>query len=352
MQTTHQSIFSNSRSMSAVADQSVGLVVTSPPYPMIEMWDEIFAQQDPAIRPLLDASDGYGAYSAMHQLLADVWRECYRVLQDGCFLCINIGDATRKVGDKFRLYSSHSRITEICEAIGFESLPMILWRKQTNAPNKFMGSGMLPGGAYVTLEHEYILILRKQAKRDFVSQAAKELRQQSAYFWEERNLWFSDLWDFKGTRQAVTKTGTRERSAAYPFELAYRLINMYSLGGETILDPFMGTGTTTLAALCAGRNSIGYDIDPAILDLPAMASDTLRTELNQVVHERLERHRAFITDYTERKGPPKYLNEHHQMPVITNQESKLLLQQIDAIHWNGLQLLAQHSPIKSGAFLP
>ena len=103
---------------------------------------------------------------------------------------------------------------------------------------------MYPGGAYVTLEHEYILILRKNGKRKFTTQPEKQNRRESAYFWEERNIWFSDIWDLKGIRQDIQQKDIRTRSAAFPFELAYRLINMYSVFGDTILDPFLGTGTT------------------------------------------------------------------------------------------------------------
>ena len=105
--------------------------------------------------------------------------------------------------------------------MGFTNLPEIIWRKPTNSPNKFMGSGMLPAGAYVTLEHEFILIFRKGGKRIFKSDAEKLKRQQSAFFWEERNVWFSDLWTLTGTNQKLNNKNSRERSAAYPFDLAY-----------------------------------------------------------------------------------------------------------------------------------
>ena len=266
MKTKHTIIYSDSSNMSNINAESIDLIVTSPPYPMIEMWDDIFSQQSEIVKNHLSQKNGYGAFLEMHNILKKVWIESFRVLKDGCFLCINIGDATRKIGNGFRLYTNHSRIIQICEEIGFESLPSIIWRKQTNAPNKFMGSGMLPSGAYVTLEHEYILIFRKKSKKCFTGSLIKQ-RRDSAFFWEERNSWFSDLWDFKGTKQNIIKEGCRERSAAFPFELAYRLINMYSLVGETVLDPFLGTGTTILAAISSARNSIGFEIDPNIISL-------------------------------------------------------------------------------------
>jgi len=148
--------------------------VTSPPYPMIEMWDDMFSQQSSTVKKKLEQSDGIGAYELMHQILDATWQEAYRVLKSGGFACINIGDATRTINGNFILYTNHARILKYTQELGFSSLPCILWRKQTNAPNKFMGSGMLPAGAYVTLEHEYILILRKGPKREFRKEKNKK----------------------------------------------------------------------------------------------------------------------------------------------------------------------------------
>ena len=171
------------------------------------------------------------AFELTHRELDKVWLECFRVLKEGGFLCINIGDATRNIKGEFELYNNHSRIITYCTNIGFTNLPNIIWRKPTNSPNKFMGSGMLPCGAYVTLEHEWILIFRKGSKRLYKGDTEKEQRRQSSFFWEERNHWFSDLWEIKGTKQAITNTKSRERNASYPFTVPYRLINMYSQRG-------------------------------------------------------------------------------------------------------------------------
>ncbi len=109
--------------------------------------------------------DGNMAFELMHKELDKVWKEVYRFSRSGGIACINIGDATRKVNSSFKLYPNHARILQHCTNLGFHILPAILWRKQANAPNKFMGSGMLPVGAHVTLEHEHILILRKDDKK-------------------------------------------------------------------------------------------------------------------------------------------------------------------------------------------
>ena len=167
MKTTHKIFYQNARQLRAIPSESVDLVVTSPPYPMIGMWDDMFIDQNPEIGDALHKGNGRRAFELMHQVLDPIWAEIFRVLKQGRFVCVNIGDATREVRDDFCLYSNHARILTYFVDMGFSALPDILWRKQTNAPNKFMGSGTLPAGAYVTLEHEYILILRKGSKRVF-----------------------------------------------------------------------------------------------------------------------------------------------------------------------------------------
>jgi len=213
--TRHEFRTADARNLGWIADGSVHLVVTSPPYPMIEMWDECFGALDPSIAAALAEGRGDDAFEAMHRALDRVWRELHRVLANGGIACINIGDATRTLDGNFRLYANHARVLQSCVALGFRSLPAILWRKPTNAPNKFMGSGMLPAGAHVTLEHEYVLVLRKGDRREFPTAAEKRRRRESAFFWEERNAWFSDVWfDIKGTPQHLCDKAGRARSAA------------------------------------------------------------------------------------------------------------------------------------------
>ena len=140
--------------MSELADESVQLMVTSPPYPMIQMWDDLFAKADNTIAELfqkLYASGGDETvrqiYDTMHKNLAQVWAETYRVLVGGGIACINIGDATRRINGKFQLFPNHSRITEICEKIGFTTLPYILWKKPTTKP-MYKGKGAFLGQVF------------------------------------------------------------------------------------------------------------------------------------------------------------------------------------------------------------
>jgi len=329
--TQHQFMFCNAKKLSGIADQSIDLVVTSPPYPMIQMWDDLFESLCAPIQKALDRGEGSTAFALMHKELDAVWTEMYRVLKNGAFLCVNIGDAVRTLKDKFQLFSNHSRILSFCTSIGFDALPVILWRKQTNAPNKFMGSGMLPAGAYITLEHEFILVFRKGGKRCFDSASEKMARHESAYFWEERNKWFSDIWDFKGTTQKLNNDKVRKRSGAFPLELAYRMIHMYSLRGDTVLDPFLGTGTTLLAAMAACRNSIGIELDKAFRDVITDQIMNCRSSLNARISERITSHFSFIDECRTREKTLKYVNAHHGFPVMTRQEINMIVYEIQEI---------------------
>ena len=323
MKTTHHPLIGDARHMETLPDSSVHLIVTSPPYPMVEMWDATFGEMVPETLPLLENGQGMAAFEAQHRALDAVWAECARVLKPGCFLCINIGDATRSIGGEFCLYPNHARIVAACLRLGLSPLPDILWRKPTNAPNKFMGSGMLPAGAYVTYEHEYILLFRKGGKRIF-SEEEQQRRRASAYFWEERNLWFSDLWtDLVGTTQKMT--GPRERSAAFPFELPFRLIQMYSLQGDLVLDPFVGTGTTMAAALATGRSSIGVErlpeFHPRIVASLRSSFESGATRLS----ERLRAHRNFVDARQAQGKEVKYRAIHYDFSVLTRQEQSIHL---------------------------
>ena len=325
MQTDHRVHIGDSRTMDNLADNSVELVVTSPPYPMIEMWDEVFGDLNPDINDHLTNGRGQGAFTLMHEELNKTWQEVARVLVDGGIACINIGDATRTVDGNFRVYQNHSRIIDAFEALGFEPLPEILWRKPVNSAAKFMGSGMLPPNAYATLEHEYILIFRNGTNSRTFEPKSKR-RYHAAYFWEERNRWFSDVWtDIRGTHQTLGNTDMRNRSAAYPFAIPYRLISMYSVYGDTVLDPFWGTGTTSLAAMVAARNSIGYELDEEFTDIFAERVAEIDTLSKDVIHERMSEHQEFAKERQEVGEPLGYPAEHYDFPVMTKQEQRMLL---------------------------
>ena len=299
--TNHDASLCDARRMNCLEDASAHLVVTSP------------------------------AFEHMHRALDAVWAECARVLCPGGIACINIGDAVRTMDGLFRLYSSHARIVHVFLDLGLHALPAVIWRKQTNAPNKFMGSGMLPPGAYVTLEHEFILIFRKGAKREFKAADAVR-RRASAFFWEERNAWFSDVWfDLKGASQRLAHKAARARSGAFPLELPWRLIHMFSLQGDLVVDPFLGTGVTMAAAAAAGRSSAGFEIDrelyPCIRDTILAAPAAGREK----IEARLGDHREFVRRRQAQGKDLKHMVQAYGFPCISKQESGIVFPVLDDV---------------------
>ena len=215
---------------------------------MVAMWDEFFAE--------VSARE----YDQMHDYLDQVWTEVERVLIPGGLACINIGDATRTTDGIFRLYPNHSRVIQTFERLGLVTLPYILWKKPTTKPRykgkgAFLGSGFLPPNAYVTLDMEYILIFRKGGLRRF---EPKDPRRYGSRFTKaERDKWFSQVWTVTGARQNVE--GLERRLAAFPEEIPRRLVRMFSIVGDLVLDPFLGSGTSLKVAMELGRRFVGYE---------------------------------------------------------------------------------------------
>ncbi|MHA1913414.1 MAG: DNA-methyltransferase [Promethearchaeota archaeon] len=341
--------------MDEVEKNSIDLLITSPPYPMIEMWDTLFSSLNDEIKDALEEKDGSKTFDLMHEELDNIWRDSTRVLKSGGIACINIGDATRKLHNNFQLFPNHVKITRSFRKNRFVGLPPIIWRKPTNSPNKFLGSGMIPPNSYVTLEHEYILIFRKgTSKRKLAPNLEK--RYNSAFFWEERNNWFSDIWeDIRGVSQKLN-TGQkkiRERSAAFPIELAYRLINMFSVYGDTILDPFWGTGTTSIAAMISARNSIGYEINSNFLDIFNNRIEGIKQLSNDTIINRLNRHIKFINKYKKLGKDINYSAVYYDFPVITKQEREILFYAIDDYYRNNDEIILNYKKFNAeNKFMP
>ncbi len=242
-------ITGDSRHMKELVDQTVHLVITSPPYPMIAVWDDFFLESSAQ------------TYDEMHAYLNQVWSEVARVLVPGGIACVNIGDATRSKDGMFRLYPNHSRVIENFEKLGLVSLPYVLWKKPTVKPmykgkGAFLGSGFLPPNAYVTQDVEYILIFRKGGLRSFPPKDPE--RYKSKFTKKERDEWFSQIWNVTGTRQNVE--GLARRLAAFPEEIPRRLIRMFSIRGDLVVDPFLGSGTSLKAAMDLERRFVGYEL--------------------------------------------------------------------------------------------
>lgn len=332
--------------MAEIDDESVELVVTSPPYPMIEMWDDTFASLNSDIGEHLARGHSDVAFGLMHEELSATWDEVARVLVDGGIACINVGDATRTFNGDFELFPNHAKVIEWFRDNGFRVLPDILWRKPTNSGAKFMGSGMLPPNAYVTLEHEYLLIFRKGDPRTF--EPGADRRYGSAYFWEERNEWFSDVWEgITGERQTLPDDDLRARSGAFPFAVPYRLINMYSLYGDTVVDPFWGTGTTTVAAMAGARHSIGYEREPEFIAAFDERLDSVASLSRSVIRDRLHRHEHFIADRQDAGNDVSYEATHYDVPVVTKQEQAIRFFCVSDVRRDDRLVTIEHEPFEA-----
>lgn len=321
MKTYHKIYFGDNYNVS-LEPNSIDLIVTSPPYPMIDIWDDSLLDKDD-IDLFLKAP--YTACDTLCEDLIGIFNTSVykRAIKDGSIVCINMGDATRSISKKFALYPNHAFVINKMLSYGYTQLPTIIWKKQSNSPNKFMGSGMLPSCAYVTMGHEYILVFRKGTNRVFEGEE-KFTRRESAYFWEERNIWFSDIWEgVRGISQKLKDPNIgRAISARFPITLPQRLIRMFTSKGDTVLDPFIGTGTTTYAAIAEGRNSLGIELDKGfrrhILDKNRI--NNLVGFSRRTTKRRILDHIKFILDY---KKEYKHTHNKYDFPVFTKQETDI-----------------------------
>lgn len=242
----HTLINGDCRKMSLLADESIDLIVTSPPY-----WQ----LKDYGVAEQIGYNESYEDYINSLNL---VWMECFRVLKSGCRMCVNIGDQFARASyyGRYKVVPIHSEIIRFCETIGLDFMGDIIWQKPTNmhtsGGGKVMGSYPYPKGGIVKVDYEHILIFKKPGKAQTPTQDIKEISRISE---EEWNIYFNSHWTFNGDRQ-------NKHIAVFPEELPYRLIRMFSYCGDTVLDPFMGSGTTALAAIKNGRNAIGYELNP------------------------------------------------------------------------------------------
>jgi len=251
MKTVHKIVNGDSRQMSELSDKSVHLIITSPPY-----WQ----LKDYGTDNQIGFNDSYENYINNLNL---VWSECHRVLHDGCRLCINIGDqfARSVYYGRYKVIPIHSEIIRFCETVGFDFMGQIIWQKQTtmntSGGGAVMGSFPHPRNGIVKLDFEYILLFKKQGN---APKPTKEQKENSAMTNEEWNTYFNGHWYFNGAKQD-------KHLAMFPEELPARLIKMFSFPEETVLDPFMGSGTTALVAKKLNRNSVGYEINPDFIPI-------------------------------------------------------------------------------------
>jgi len=247
--TNQKIITGDSRWMKEVSDESVHLIITSPPY-----WQ----LKDYGNGKQIGFNDSYEEYI---NNLSLVWNECHRVLHRGCRLCINIGDqfARSVYYGRYKVIPIRTEIIKFCENVGFDYMGAIIWQKVTTCHTTggatVMGSFPYPRSGILKLDYEFILIFKKYGTPPKVS---KEIKEKSRLTQEEWNQYFTGHWNFSGEKQD-------KHLAMFPEELPRRLIKMFSFVGDTVLDPFLGSGTTTLAAKNLNRNSVGYEINDDFL---------------------------------------------------------------------------------------
>lgn len=280
LHTTHELVLGNAQNATALAENSIHLVVTSPPYWTLKRYSDHESQ-------LGHVSD----YDEFIAALDVVWKNCYRALVPGGRLIINVGDvclSRRKNNGRHTVVPLHATIQEHCKAIGFDNLATIIWHKIANAKYEVSGGGGFLGKPYepnavIKNDIEFVLMQRKPG--GYRSPTKRE-RLLSIISEENYQRWFRQIWsDLRGT-------SSTKHPAPYPLEFAERLVRMFSFVGDVVLDPFMGTGTTNLACARWGRNSIGIEVDPGYFDVARrrLAEHGTDLYLSSTVTTRVEHH--------------------------------------------------------------
>ena len=265
MKTHHKIIIGDSRDMNEICDESVHLIVTSPPY-----WQ----LKDYGCPGQIGFDDTYEDYINNLNL---VWNECHRVLHKGCRLCINVGDQFARAATygRYKVIPIRTEIIKFCESLELDYMGAIIWQKVTTCNTTggavIMGSFPYPRNGIIKIDYEFILLFKKPGKAPTPSKENKEKSRLSKKEWNE---YFYGHWNFPGERQS-------KHIAMFPKELPRRLIKMFSFAGDTVLDPFLGSGTSSVAARELGRNSIGYEINPDYLSIIKEKLDIEQTSLFQ-----------------------------------------------------------------------
>jgi DNA modification methylase len=295
MKTHHKIINGDSRQMSELLENSVHLIITSPPY-----WQ----LKDYGTEDQIGFHDSYESYINNLNL---VWKECYRTLHNGCRLCINIGDqfARAVYYGRYKVIPIREEIIKFCENIGFDYMGAIIWQKVTTSNTTGggvqMGSYPFPRNGILKLDYEFILNFKKLGDAPKPSKEQKELSIMTA---EEWNTFFAGHWNFAGARQ-------NGHIAMFPEELPRRLIKMFSFVEETILDPFAGSGTTSLAARNLGRNSVSYEINPNFIPVIKEKLNITQKDINETEYKLIKQVKSRINFEEEIQKLPYIFKDPH-----------------------------------------
>ncbi len=294
LQTTHTIVNGDSRDMSTLPDKSVNLIVTSPPYWQLKDYGT-------------DVQIGYhDSYENYINNLNLVWSECYRALHDGCRLCVNIGDqfARTVYYGRYKVIPIREEIIKFCENVGFDYMGAVIWQKVTTSNTTGggvqMGSYPYPRNGILKIDYEFILIFKKLGNAPKPTKEQKELSKMTN---EEWNTFFAGHWNFAGARQD-------NHIAMFPEELPKRLIKMFSFVGETILDPFAGSGTTLLAAKNLDRNSIGYEINSQYIPVIKDKLKAHQVDIRGTAYKFLQNNIIKDFEYKINKLPYKFIDPH------------------------------------------
>lgn len=297
LSTYHKIINGDSREMLELKDNSMHLAITSPPY-----WQ----LKDYGTDNQIGFHDSYESYINNLNL---VWKECYRVLHDGCRLCVNIGDqfARSVYYGRYKVIPIRAEIIKFCERIGFDYMGAIIWQKVTTSNTTGggvqMGSYPYPRNGILKLDYEFILIFKKPGNAPKPGKEQKEASKMTAGEW---NTFFAGHWNFAGARQT-------NHIAMFPEELPRRLIKMFSFEGENILDPFGGSGTTSLAAKNLGRNSATFEINPEFIPILKEKIGAVQLDLEGTTYEFITRDQK-ERNFDERiKSLPYIFSDPHKL---------------------------------------
>ncbi len=297
MSTKHTIITGDSRTMDQVPDASVQLIVTSPPYWQLKDYG---------------SEDQIGYHGSYEQYINDlnlVWQESFRVLSPGCRLCINIGDqfARTVYYGRYKVIPIRTEIIRFCEALGMDYMGAVIWQKVTTTNTTggaaIMGSFPNPRNGILKLDYEFILIFKKLGE---APKPTPEQKERSVMTTEQWNQYFAGHWNFAGAKQ-------EGHLAMFPEELPARLIRMFSFHGEKVLDPFLGSGTTALAARNLGRSSIGYEINPDFIPMIKAKLNVAQVDLAGSQYEFIRQNRSIELLMEQRSRLPYVFEDPHRM---------------------------------------